>query len=286
MADFMKQQINGNDILYYFLKSMLDVEKELALDFIRKIIISLGIWMAPDFYKHLPVFSPFVIRDTKCRGNKEKNMPERWGEPTEKGYFKDDNSIIKGFVRSFTIHSPFKSYNKCKIGNAYVASHVWRRPLGFSTNEDLTAKNPWLNSFVPNLVWLPQQLSKLSDREGGYVQTFIQKVSYQIYHDIPTDCPSLTNSLWSKLPLEDISDAEKITLDNISFFIYDEKAIKRRKSIILNVINALQQRISGKIISSKVVSDRYTSGLNSLSSNNLIDLKNDLENYISQLSQI
>lgn len=121
---------------------------------------------------------------------------------------------------------------------------------------------------------------------AGYVQTFIQKVSYQIYHDIPTDCPSLTNSLWSKLPLEDISDAEKITLDNISFFIYDEKAIKRRKSIILNVINALQQRISGKIISSKVVSDRYTSGLNSLSSNNLIDLKNDLENYISQLSQI
>lgn len=177
----MPQQINGNDVLYYFLKSMLDVEKELSHTFIRKAIINLGIWMSPDYYKHLPIFSPFVIRDSKCRGNKKKDMPERWGEPTEKGYFKDDNSIIKGFVRSFTIRSPFSSYNGCKIGNAYVASHVWRQPIGFSTNNDLASKNPWLNSFVPNLVWLPQQLSKLSDREGGYVQTFIQKVSYQLY---------------------------------------------------------------------------------------------------------
>ncbi len=280
----MKQQINGNDILYYFLKSMLDVEKELAHDFIRKAIINLGIWMSPEYYKHLPVFSPFVIRDLKCRGNKLKKIPERWGEPTEKGYFKDDNSIIKGYVRSFTIRSPFSSYNGCKIGNAYVASHVWRQPIGFSTNEDLASKNPWLNSFIPNLVWLPQQLSKLSDREGGYVQTFIQKVSYQIYHDITTDSPAFTDSLWSKLPVEDISDAEKIALSDISFFNYDAKALERRKSVINNVINALQERISGRDIEIKVVSDRYTSGLNSLSCTNLVDLKNDLEDYIKQLS--
>ena len=280
----MKQQINGNDILYYFLKSMLDVEEELAHDFIRKAIINLGIWISPEYYKHLPVISPFVVRDPKCRGNKKKNIPERWGEPTDQGYFKDDNSIIKSYVRSFTIHSPFSSYNNCKIGNAYVASHVWRQPIGFSSSEDLASKNPWLNSFVPNLVWLPQQLSKLSDREGGYVQTFIQKVSYQLYHDIQTDCPSLTASLWNKLPVGDISDAEKVVLSDISFFNYDRKALERRKLIITSVINALQQRVSGKNIESKVVSDRYTKGLNSLSSTNLVGLKNDLEDYIAQLS--
>lgn len=280
----MKQQINGNDILYYFLKSMLDVEEELAHDFIRKAIINLGIWISPEYYKHLPVISPFVVRDPKCRGNKKKNIPERWGEPTDQGYFKDDNSIIKSYVRSFTIHSPFSSYNNCKIGNAYVASHVWRQPIGFSSSEDLASKNPWLNSFVPNLVWLPQQLSKLSDREGGYVQTFIQKVSYQLYHDIQTDCPSLTASLWNKLPVGDISDAEKVVLSDISFFNYDRKALERRKLIITSVINALQQRVSGKNIESKVVSDRYTKGLNSLSSTNLTGLKNDLEDYIAQLS--
>lgn len=280
----MKQQINGNDILYYFLKSMLDVEEELAHDFIRKAIINLGIWLSPEYYKHLPVFSPFVIRDLKCRGNKKKNIPERWGEPTDKGYFKDDNSIIKGYVRSLEIRSPFSSYNKYKIGNAYVASHVWRQPSNFLSNEDLATKDPWLNSFIPNLVWLPQQLSKLSDREGGYVQTFLQKVSFQIYHHIITDCPDLTNSLWDKLPVGVISDKEKVDISNISFFKYEQKVLQGRKSKILTVIHALQERVSNSFISNKIVSDRYTEGLNRLQSSSLVELKNDLENYMKQLS--
>ena len=280
----MKQQINGNDILYYFLKSILDVEKELAHDFIRKAIINLGIWMSPDYYKHLPIISPFVVRDLKSRGNKSKNMPERWGEPNEKGYFKDDNTIIKGYVRSLTIKSPFSLYDGCKIGNAYVASHVWRQPINFSSTIDLATKDPWLNSFIPNLVWLPKQLSKLSDREGGYVQTFLQKVSYQIYHDVKTDCMDITNSLWHKLPIASISKDESINISDISFFNYDKKVLIGRKNKIIDVVNALQKRLSNELITNKVISERYTSGLNKISPNNLLKLKEDLENYLISLS--
>ena len=41
-----------------------------------------------------------------------------------------------------------------------------------------------LNSFVPNLVWLPVQISKLTDREGSYAQRFLQAISCQIYKNI------------------------------------------------------------------------------------------------------
>jgi hypothetical protein len=33
-------------------------------------------------------------------------------------------------------------------------------------------------SFVPNLVWLASQVSKLSDREGSFVQTYLQALSW------------------------------------------------------------------------------------------------------------
>lgn len=86
------------------------------------------------------------------------------------------------------------------------------------------------------------------------------------------------------MPIEKISDEEKIVLSDISFFNYNKKALERRRQTITNVINALRQRIAGNYIEKKVVSNRYTCGLNSLSSTNLVKLKNDLEYYINQLS--
>jgi hypothetical protein len=63
------------------------------------------------------------------------------------------------------------------MGTSFVASHVWRElvPSGQASRERATY------SFVPNLVWLPAQVSKLSDREGSFVQTYLQALSWKIW---------------------------------------------------------------------------------------------------------
>jgi hypothetical protein len=44
-------------------------------------------------------------------------------------------------------------------------------------------RNALTYSFLPNLVWLPSQLAKLSDREGSFVQT-LAAVSRRIYRGV------------------------------------------------------------------------------------------------------
>jgi len=43
------------------------------------------------------------------------------------------------------------------MGNEFVASHVWR----VVDHAEVKSRLPLLNSFVPNLVWLLVQVSKL-----------------------------------------------------------------------------------------------------------------------------
>ena len=59
------------------------------------------------------------------------------------------------------------------MGTEFVASHVWRKVNAI----DLASRIPLLNTFVPNLVWLPSQVAKLSGIEGGIVQQTLQAMS-------------------------------------------------------------------------------------------------------------
>ena len=84
-------------------------------------------------------------------------------------------------------------------GEGYVASHVWRV---LNREGGLAARNPLTYSFVPNLVWLPREVSKLTDREGSFVQGYIQALAIKIYREIPVrdELQPIVEESWGLLP--------------------------------------------------------------------------------------
>jgi hypothetical protein len=74
---------------------------------------------------------------------------------------------------------------------------VWQT----TTEEKRTHLDPVLNSFLPNLVWLPRELAKLSDRQGSFVQQYLQALAAHLYRDVtlPTALASFVGNAWAKL---------------------------------------------------------------------------------------
>ena len=217
-------------------------------------LIDLSIWLPQDFYKTIPIILPYVIRDSSCRKN-TNNRNEEWGSANSYGFLRDDNSLIKGIVNSFIINSPnIKEYNKAKKGNGFVASHVWRE-INVEDRTILASTYHRTNSFVPNIVWLPKQISKLTDREGSYAQQVLQTLSHKIYSMIKTD--EGIDDIWNILPNPDLP----LTFDteSLNYFNVHEIWLEKRKKGLLNEIETIKSVLgTGKVEKGlKVKSSRY-----------------------------
>jgi len=163
----------------------------------ERLLIDLSIWIPPSFCKKLPIILPYVVRDPSCRVKRETGEDE-WGSANEHGFLRDDNTLIKGLVRSFDIRSPtVRSYDGFRLGRGFVASHIWRN-VRIKGTHMISSRHHKLNSFVPNLAWLPIQISKLTDREGSLPQRLLQAISHKIYREI--SLPREILNLWEYLP--------------------------------------------------------------------------------------
>lgn len=163
------RDLQGNNLLYhYFQKRLLEENPEQFKEVVRGLILGLGVWLPTSAYERFPLLVPYAARDAACRGDKRRGIPDQWGAPDATGRFRDDNSLIKGIPRSLIVTNPSNSIvNGSRIGTGFVAAHVWRKLRDGSD----APKNESTYSFLPNLVWLPAQLAKLTDREGAFAQT-------------------------------------------------------------------------------------------------------------------
>jgi hypothetical protein len=173
--------IHGDDLLYRFFQEALRSNQELFAAVPQLLITTMALWL-PSIRMSAGLPLPWVVRDPKCRGNPREGIADQWSSPDESGFLRDDNSLIKAIPRALTVKGPRGSHvHGARLGREFVASHVWRK-----VNDDqLASRIPLLNSFVPNLVWLPGQVAKLTDREGGVVQQTLQAMSYEIYRRAP-----------------------------------------------------------------------------------------------------
>lgn len=279
-----KSNIDGSNVLYHLLQK--DLYKRDIWFFqmlVAKLVTSLGIWFHPSLYQQLPLLRPYAVRDPTCRKRNNPEGIEQWGCPNEQGYFRDDNSLIKGMPASLGITSPLKDlYNGRRIGKGFVASHVWRVVDPLHSDMEYASRDPWTYSFVPNLVWLPIQVSKLTDREGSFSQIYLQALSAKIYRHAPVS-PEMTpfvEEAWSRLPLpEGIPKQGLPEEDELSFFNDTSSFRLGRLKDIGSVANALEKRTRGQPLEKKVVSSRYAEGLNLLSAEALGALAHALKTY-------
>jgi hypothetical protein len=255
-----RKAIDTRNLLYHFLQRDLhDEDPELFRLLTSRLVPRLAIWLAPDVYQRLPLLVPYARRDPNSRGNRASGVPDQWGSPDDRGYFRDDNSLVKGVPRSLPIQSTFSLYRSHQISLGFVAAHVWRTinaPEG-------AARNPLTYSFVPNLVWLPAQVAGLSDLEGSFVQRFLQRMSIKLYRDVAVAAGhrALVEQIWDLLPLpQDEFDVPLPGWERLSFFRPTEAFFVRRTVTIRRVAEALS---SGAPLD-KTVSGRYTAGIPSV----------------------
>jgi hypothetical protein len=275
-----RRVVHGDDLLYRFFQDALRSEPQLFATVPQLLITSMAIWLPLDVYERWPVLLPWVVRDAQCRGNAKKGIPDQWSSPDTYGYLRDDNSLIKSLPRSLTVRGPRGSHiHGSRMGSEFVASHVWR----VVRHEELASRLPLLNSFVPNLVWLPGQVAKLTDREGGVVQRALQAMAYEIYREAPV-APLLhdvVEEAWAMIP-EPVVDLEPFELADLNWFETTKRFYSTRTTRLLSVIAALDDLDRGSPIGERVVTRRYAAGLSRVDPGARSDLSGFLRRFLPE----
>lgn len=130
------------------------------------------------------------------------------------------------------------------MGNGFVASHVWiqlrTKPISIhACNWECS------NSFIPNLVWLPVQLSKLTDRDNSYAQRFIQHISYLLYRKVPLPVKFPATMIWNELQDPGITPISTIDLSQLNYFENNSTWIAERKAKLKNEIESIINVLNG-----------------------------------------
>ena len=276
----IQRKADGNHILYHYLqKELLTSDVWLFQMLTARLVTDLGVWIHPDTYSEMPVLLPFVVRDSRCR--KSVGGQEAWGAPDKDGYFRDDNSMIKGLAKQLVASkksSPI--YAGRALGNGFTACHVWRAIKG---DGKFASRNPRLNSFIPNLVWLPAQVAKLTDREGSFVQTYLQALSWKIYRDkkVKKKIKRHSEEAWKLLhcPVE-IPEDGLPDKDELNYFDHSESFVRKKAEKLQSVLSLLEVAIKGAKCKKKMVSGRYDSGISGVGQKKLVKLHKGLSSYL------
>ena len=147
-----------------------------------------------------------------------------------------------------------KDYNNKKLANGFVASHIWRK---LQINNAFASTFEKTNSFIPNLVWLPKQISKLTDREGSYAQNLLKAISYQIYFDANQQS-DFKKEIWAELNNPGINIKYPVDVSKLNYFKIPDTWINKKKNGLLTEIALIKRTIfTGLIANEKVKCSSY-----------------------------
>ncbi len=268
---------DGNAVLYHYLQHSLQQDDVWLFQMlVAKLVVALGIWFPVDTYRRLPIALPFVVRDPACR-----RPIDEWSSPNQLGLLRDDNSMIKSLVKGMGIdrRSATSTYRNKILGNGFVAAHVWRQTTAGGL---LASRCPETNSFLPNLVWLPSNVAKLTDREGSFAQRYVQAIADKIYRhaEMGPQLQPFAERAWELLPeAEGFPDQALPDPDDLNWFDVPESFIPRAVGRIRTVARALEAVGECRNPIGKVVSSRYTAGVSQIEREVAADLGGRLRSY-------
>ncbi len=263
--------IDGDDALYHYFKEAITTQNP-DTELVKKLILNLSIWLPVELYQSLPVLRPFIVRDPTCRKSVNKKT-EEWGSCDKNGYFRDDNSLVKAIPRTFRVVGPNSFYHNKKMAKGFVASHIWGK---FNGGEH-SARNPLANTFVPNLVWLPSQVSKLTDREGSVAQNYAKAISLKIYRGavLSEQKKAFINKVWNLLSAPETEVDIRVT-DKINFFKIEDQKIELMRKDVCDKVELLKAAEPKK----KFYCSRYFNTYSTLSAETRAKFVKDMEDYV------
>jgi hypothetical protein len=270
-------KISTKGLLYHFLQRELWAEDVwLFQSLASRLILRLGIWISPSAYSRIPWLVPYARRDPLSRGSKKLGIGDQWGSPDPEGYFRDDNSLLKGVPRSMPVASSLAAYAGKQLESGFVAAHVWRT----IEHDLLAARHPLAYSFIPNVVWLPADVAKLTDREGSCAQQFVQALAIKIYRHarVNPGLEDFVEEAWELLPAPaSVPEHALPDASSLSFFVPKADFFERRRRTFEEVAAALRHPDPA----AKVIGDRYVPGLRAVPS----DARDLLAQRLEHLAQ-
>jgi hypothetical protein len=241
---------------------------------VRDLVHRLSVWWSPEAYSLFPVIVPWAVRDRSCRYDAG---PEAWGSPRDDGCLRDDNSIIKKLPLSAVIAAPKQHrFAGKKLWRGFTACHIWRDLPG-ATNG---GEDPWLYSFLPNLVWLPTPLAPLSDRQGSFTQALLQVLSRELFAPVAV-APSVAiyaAQAWQKLPAP-VAPRDGADPHVLARFSPTPAFLERRLAYNRRLTDGVNTIASGSTPEKKIICSRYTTGLPNIAPTVLNSFVSSLRQY-------
>ena len=230
--------------------NLIEIDSEKLVE----LAIKFAIWPSITTYQAVPWLAPYAIR--KVRNRVEVNGPgpkrDLWGLPTDKGYFTDDNSLLKSIVLKRPLSPKSNPYGSAKIKSGLVCCHIWSG----------TTSSPLLFSFVPNLVWLPKSIAKYSDAHHAGtahpIHFALKQVSRERY--VIAHPNSRVDKAWSFL---DLPKRVKISEYICTEIDDDEKVVNLVTKRIHKMISFLEDTLDSDSNPPNRFSKRYHAGVGS-----------------------
>ena len=270
-----RETVDGTKFLHDYLQHLAQGDRRQYRRILRDMVVKLSIWFPASMYEQLPILFPHVVR--------ERVPKPQYASPNNKGYLRDDNTLIKDVVRSLEIHSSsFVPYMGRRRGNGFWAAHIWDK----TSDGRFTTKIACTNSFIPNLVWLPESIAKLTDVEGSDARQLVQAISRTLYQNITVhdDLSPFTEEAWQLLPTEAVGPVRVPNPRELNYFCITPEFIQNRLIRINAAHDLLKWVQDGRIsarpdIAKRVLARRYIGGLESKASLNVTDLCTYLGDY-------
>lgn len=235
----------GNKFTDILLNCNLDLKKKFYKECIEKV----SIWLPIELYKKMPIFYPYSIR-----GRRHDETSDNWGAANDEGWLIDDNSDVKDLIRGKKIKG-----TKQKLNKGYIACHIWPN----------TTKIPQLFTFVPNLVWLPSPIARLSDNEESLFSKMLKQFSINHFYNIQCDkkeMHQIASESWELLFNQSLHDVININFNQKNLLISDldiQRLIRKTSSNITKIIEHVELLLRGKYVNlnERLIHSRYLPSL-------------------------
>ena len=257
---------------------------------IKTLIDKLGIWLPLKLYSKLPVVLPYVRRVPGVIGPPDRRA---WPEPGS-GICSDDNSQVKELKSLGRVRSRLNWYEG-KIDKGYTVAHIWQKVLVGVDKKGILAENvhacniPCLNTFVPNIYWLPEGVAKLTDQELSFAQGYSKLLAYNRYAgkgDFSIGLERYVDRIWDHLPDPRDLNAELPNDSDCAEFVISDQNIRRRIDNIKTVIKGLDDSLDPNIPDRKILRKHYTiqNIRDIVERRDVICLRDRLQNYYDLLN--
>jgi hypothetical protein len=143
----------------------------------------------------------------------------------------------------------------------------------------IAGEDPWLYSFIPNVVWLPSWLAPLTDRQGSSVQALLERTSMAKFRGqaVHPSVRSYAERAWRRLPLP--PPGAVLPLDRLANFQPDKFFFARRIRYLDRFIEGCDSLLDGGTLRKKLICSRYTAGLPELAPDAIERFRAEMRDY-------